>query len=189
MDRKEVLRRAFGFSMSEEGRDKYTDDPRDAGGPTKWGMALNYNRDIMPDKDGNGRIDAADVKQLTEADALVMYEKRYWRPSIKPEYPAALAFMLVDMMLNPGPGASPKLLQQALNDCGQRVDVDGDVGGQTLAAVAAVAAVDLVPLLRALADQRLAYYQSRPKFPVYGRGWTGRTKRCLEAALQIAKEY
>ena len=189
MDRKEVLRRAFIFSELEEGRDKYTNDPRDAGGPTKWGMALNYNRDIMPDKDGNGVIDAADVKQLTEADALVMYEKRYWRPNIKPEYPAALAFMLVDMMLNPGPGAAPRLLQQALCTCGQKVDVDGDVGGQTLAAVAAVAAVDLVPLLRALADQRLAYYQSRPKFPVYGRGWTGRTKRCLEAALQIAKEY
>ena len=77
MDRKEVLRRAFGFSMGEEGRDKYTNDPRDAGGPTRWGMALNYNRDIMPDKDGNGVIDAADVKLLTEADALAMYEKRY----------------------------------------------------------------------------------------------------------------
>ena len=184
MDRKEVLRRAFSFSMGEEGRDKYTDDPRDAGGPTKWGMALNYNRDIMPDKDGNGRIDAADVKQLTEPDALVMYEKRYWRPNIKPEYPNALAFMLVDMMLNPGPGAAPKLLQQALNDCGQHVDVDGDVGGQTLAAVTTV---DLVSLLRALADQRLAYYQSRPKFPVYGKGWTSRTRRCLEAALQMAR--
>ena len=183
MDRKEVLRRAFGFSMSEEGRDKYTDDPRDAGGPTKWGMALNYNRDIMPDKDGNGIIDENDVRLLEEPDALVMYEKRYWRPNIKPEYPNALAFMLVDMMLNPGQGAAPKLLQKALNDCGQHVDVDGDIGGQTLAAVAAV---DLVSLLRALADQRLAYYQSRPKFPIYGKGWTGRTRRCLEAALQIA---
>lgn len=183
MDRKEVLRRAFGFSMGEEGRDKFTDDKRDAGGPTKWGMALNYNRDIMPDKDGNGVIDAADVKLLAEADALAMYEKRYWRPSIKPEYPDALAFMLVDMMLNPGPGATPKLLQKALNACGKNVDVDGCVGGQTLAAVAAV---DLVSLLRALADQRLAYYQSRPKFPVYGKGWTGRTRRCLEASLQIA---
>lgn len=183
MERKEVLRRAFGFSMGEEGRDEYTDDPRDAGGPTKWGMALNYNRDIIPDKDGNGRIDAADVKLLTEADALAMYEKRYWLPNIKPEYPDALAFMLVDMMLNPGPGASPKLLQKALNACGRQVDVDGVIGGQTLAAVAAVA---LAPLLRALADQRLAYYRSRPKFPVYGRGWTSRTRRCLEAALQIA---
>ena len=183
MDRKEVLRRAFIFSELEEGRDKYTNDPRDAGGPTKWGMALNYNRDIMPDKDGNGIIDENDVRLLEETDALVMYEKRYWRPNIKPEYPNALAFMLVDMMLNPGPGATPRLLQQALKACGQKVDVDGDIGGQTLGAVAAV---DLVSLLRALADQRLAYYQSRPKFPVFGRGWTGRTRRCLEAALQIA---
>lgn len=187
MDRKEVLRRAFIFSELEEGRDKYTNDPRDAGGPTKWGMALNYNRDIMPDKDGNGIIDENDVRLLEETDALVMYEKRYWRPNIKPEYPDALAFMLVDMMLNPGQGAAPKLLQKALNDCGQHVDVDGDIGGQTLAAVTAVAAVDLVSLLRALADQRLAYYQSRPKFPVFGRGWTGRTRRCLEAALQMRR--
>lgn len=102
--------------------------PATRGGPTKWGMALNYNRDIMPDKDGNGRIDATDVKLLTESDALVMYEKRYWRPNIKPEYPDALAFMLVDMMLNPGPGATPRLLQQALKACGQKVDVDGDIG-------------------------------------------------------------
>lgn len=187
MDRKEVLRRAFSFSMDEEGRDKYTDDPRDAGGPTKWGVALNYNRDVIPDKDGNGTINAADVQQLTEADALGIYEKRYWRPNIKAEYPNALAFMLVDMMLNPGPGASPRLLQKALNACGQKVEVDGDIGGQTLAAVTEVAAADLVSLLRALADQRLAYYQSRPKFPVYGKGWTSRTRRCLEAALQIAR--
>ena len=184
MDRKEVLRRAFSFSMGEEGRDKYTDDPRDAGGPTKWGMALNYNRDIIPDKDGNGIINAADVQQLTEADALAMYEKRYWRPNIKPEYPDALAFMLVDMMLNPGPGATPRLLQRALNACGQKVDVDGDIGGQSLAAVSAV---NLLALLRALAEQRLAYYQSRPKFSVYGKGWTARTRRCLDAALQMAQ--
>lgn len=184
MDRKEVLRRAFSFSMGEEGRDKYTDDPRDAGGPTKWGMALNYNRDIIPDKDGNGIINAADVQQLTEADALAMYEKRYWRPNIKPEYPDALAFMLVDMMLNPGPGATPRLLQKACNACGQKVDVDGDIGGQSLAAVSVV---NPLALLRALADQRLAYYQSRPKFPVYGKGWTARTRRCLDAALQMAQ--
>lgn len=184
MDRKEVLRRAFSFSMGEEGRDKYTDDPRDAGGPTKWGMALNYNRDIMPDKDGNGIIDAADVRQLTEADALAMYEKCYWRPNIKPEYTDALAFMLVDMMLNPGPGATPRLLQKALNACGQKVDVDGDIGGQSLAAVSVV---NPLALLRALADQRLAYYQSRPKFSVYGKGWTARTRRCLDAALQMAQ--
>ena len=184
MDRKEVLRRAFSFSMGEEGRDKYTDDPRDAGGPTKWGMALNYNRDIIPDKDGNGIINAADVQQLTEADALDMYEKRYWRPNIKPEYTDALAFMLVDMMLNPGPGATPRLLQKALNACGQKVDVDGDIGGQSLAAVSAV---NLLALLRALAEQRLAYYQSRPKFSVYGKGWTARTRRCLDAALQMAQ--
>ncbi|WP_302413500.1 glycoside hydrolase family 108 protein [uncultured Desulfovibrio sp.] len=186
MDRTELLRRAFAFSMAEEGGATYTDDARDPGGPTKWGVALNYNREAIPDKDGNGVITAEDVRRLTAADALAIYTERYWRPHIRAEYPDALAFMLADMVFNPGPGAAPRLLQQACTACGRRIDADGYVGPQTLAAVAALAAQDLPALLRALAEQRQAYYRSRPGWPAYGRGWSARTRRCLEAALQLA---
>lgn len=185
MDRNDLMRMAFQFSMAEEGRDTYTDDPKDPGGPTKYGVALNFNRDAIPDKDGNGVIDASDVQRLTEADALAIYANRYWRPHIREEYPPALAFLLADMVFNPGPGATPWLLQKALCACGQSVQVDGDIGGETLGAVAAV---DLSGLLHALAAQRLAYYQSRKGWPRYGRGWTARTNRCLSAALRLARE-
>lgn len=182
MDRKEVLRLAFKFSMKEEGGDKYTDDKRDAGGPTKYGMALNYNKDTIPDKDGNGIINAKDVMLLEEKDALKMYEDRYWRPNIKPEYPDALSFMMVDMCLNPGPGITPKLLQQALNKCGNNLSVDGKIGKLT---IAAIKKTSLTALLSALSKERLSYYESRPKFDIYGKGWSARTKRCLTEAMKL----
>lgn len=185
MTRDDLMRCAFDFTMNQEGRDAYTDDPHDPGGPTKYGVALNYNRDVIPDKDGNGVIDAADVRRLTAADALAVYKKRYWQPHIRADYPPAVAFMLADMVFNPGPGAAPRLLQQALCACGHQVEVDGDIGGETLGAVVAA---DINVLLCALADQRLAYYRSRSGWPRYGRGWTRRTNECRDAALRIAGE-
>lgn len=42
----------------KRGTPLYTNDPRDPGGPTKYGIALNANRAAIPDKDGNGIINA-----------------------------------------------------------------------------------------------------------------------------------
>lgn len=179
----DILSLAFAFSMAEEGREKYTDDPRDPGGPTKYGICLNYNRRVIPDKDGNGVIDAADVRALTEADALKIYADVYWRPNHCDQYPPALAFQMADMVFNPGPGAAPKLLQQALNRCGVVLDVDGKVGPATMSAVAGAS---LPVLLAALAMERLEYYAMRSGWNTYGKGWSRRTLRCLDAAMRIA---
>lgn len=186
-----ILAQAFAFSMREEGGDAYTDDPRDPGGPTKYGVALHYNRESIPDKDGDGNIDADDVKLLEEADALALYRDRYWTPAGCDALPGALAFMYADMVYNPGPGAAPKLLQKACNACdnlGGRLAVDGRVGPKTLEAVRELErAGRLEELLAALADERLRYYQSRRGWPTYGRGWTARTRRCLEEARRLLR--
>lgn len=179
----DILSLSFAFSMSEEGRDKYTDDPRDPGGPTKYGIALNYNRKVIPDKDGNGVIDAADVRLLTEADALKIYADVYWRPNKCDQYPPALALLMADMVFNPGPGAAPKLLQQALNRCGALLTVDGKVGPATMSAIAGA---HLSVLLAALSMERLEYYATRAGWSTYGKGWARRTMRCLDAAMRIA---
>lgn len=177
---------AFAFSMQEEGRARYTNDPRDPGGPTKYGIALNYNRTVIPDKDGNGVIDARDVRQLTEDDARRIYETVYWTPHKCDRLPAPLAVMYADMVFNPGPGAAPKLLQQALNEaCGARLAVDGKIGPATLAAVERAR---LEPLLVELAAQRQCYYAGRPGWGTYGKGWTRRTLRCLTATYSMIRE-
>lgn len=188
MSGEDIFRRAFAFSMREEGGDAYTDDPRDPGGPTKYGVALRYNRECIPDKDGDGDIDADDVKLLEEADALTLYRERYWTPAGCDALPGALAFMYADMVYNPGPGAAPRLLQRACNELGAALSVDGRPGPRTLEAIRGLErAGRLEELLTALADERLRYYQSRRGWPTYGRGWTARTRRCLEEARRLPR--
>lgn len=69
MDQSRLIDLAFDFCMRAEGNATHTDDPDDAGGPTKFGLALNYNRDVLPDKNGDGYINAADVRLLEREDA------------------------------------------------------------------------------------------------------------------------
>ena len=186
MPNSEVLSLAFAFTMGEEGREKYTDDPRDPGGPTKYGVCLNHNRNVIPDKDGNGLIDARDVQALTEADARRIYETVYWTPNKCDRLPAPLALMYADMVFNPGPGAAPKLLQHALNAvCGETLSVDGKVGPATLAAADRA---DLSALLPELAARRQCYYAALSGWLYYSLGWTRRTMRCLAAAQRLLWE-
>lgn len=181
----EVRALAFDFSMAEEGRDTYTDDPRDPGGPTKYGIALNYNRAIIPDKDGNGVIDARDVQLLTEADARRIYAGKYWQPNRCDAMPAPLAFMYADMVFNPGPGAAANLLQRSLVALGASIAVDGRVGPATLAAVGQVWLRDPAGLLTELTARRQQYYGTRGGFATYGLGWARRADRCLTASLRL----
>ncbi len=182
MDDKRLLDLSFRFSMGAEGNDTYTDDPDDPGGPTKYGFALNYNRNILPDKDGNGRIDATDVKLLTGEDARTLYEEGYWRRYGCASLPGPLAFLYADMVFNPGPGIAPKLLQRSLCALGSSVTVDGIIGPATLEAVHAA---DGAALLVELSAQRLRYYGTRGSYGKYGLGWDRRAARCLGMALGI----
>ena len=49
-----------------EGGEKFTDDPNDPGGPTKYGIAQTYHEGV-------------DVKSLTEEQAFEIYYKEYWQ--------------------------------------------------------------------------------------------------------------
>lgn len=182
----DVREMAFRFYLLFEGSG-FTDDPRDPGGPTKYGVALNYNRDAIPDKDGDGDIDADDVRRLTEADARAIWQKSYWALGRCEALPPALAFMLADMTVNPGPGAAPRCLQRAINRAAEgafSVAVDGRIGPATLAAIGRL---DQARLLWELAAQRAYYYGTRPSgFDVYGEGWSRRTTACLFEALRLA---
>ena len=129
------LMRSFHFTMDEEGGETYTNDPRDPGGPTKYGVALNFNLGTIPDKNGDGKITALDVRMLEEADALVIYRDRYWRPGKCDALPDALALAHADTLYNIGPGAAPRILQRAVNACGLGIAVDGKIGPATLTAI------------------------------------------------------
>lgn len=183
---KNIFESAFEFIMEEEGKSLYTNDPRDPGGPTKFGVSLNYNKKSIPDKDNNNIIDENDVKLLVESDALEIFKKNYWDLYKCNELPDALSFMYADMIFNPGVGAATKCLQKSLNYIeGLNLVTDGIMGSKT---IKASLNCNLYKVLPELAAQREIYYTGRPNKDVYLLGWTRRTMRCLCKAIEILKE-
>lgn len=58
---------AIDLTITLEGGDNYTNDPRDPGGETRFGISKRYNPDI-------------EIKSLTRDDARAIYRSRYWDP-------------------------------------------------------------------------------------------------------------
>jgi lysozyme family protein len=62
--------KAMMYTAKYEGMDKYTDDPLDSGGATKYGISINFAEDTddfeLFDMDNDGDIDKEDIKLLTK---------------------------------------------------------------------------------------------------------------------------
>ena len=167
--------------LAEEGA-AYTDDPRDSGGPTKYGIT----QAALAEWRGHP-VTADDVKFLLMDEAAKIYRDRYY---VKPGFDkvAALsptiAYKLTDAGVNCGTDTMSEFLQRALNVFNQRgalyadVKVDGVIGAGTLCALNAYLAKrgqegEMV-MLRALNDLQGARYiglaetQARDEAFVYG---------------------
>jgi lysozyme family protein len=109
----------------------YVDDKRDAGGETNFGITIAVAR-------ANGYEGA--MRDLPRSAALRIYRKRYVDgpgfSRLLPMVPT-IAAELVDTGVNMGPPVATRFLQRALNAL-EDVDlnVDGDLGTKTVAAVA-----------------------------------------------------
>ncbi|MFS4439035.1 holin-associated N-acetylmuramidase [Paracoccaceae bacterium GXU_MW_L88] len=124
---REIIRREGG----------YVNDPDDPGGATNFGVTIHTMRRLGLDLDGNGRIDAADVRRLTADQAEEIFVKDYFqKPGIE-GLPAPIQVSVFDMYVNAG-GHAVKILQRLLAQFGEPVKVDGAIGPETLGAAARV---------------------------------------------------
>lgn len=163
--------RTFAALLALEGT-RFTDDPHDNGGATRWGITLAALRTHR----GDPSLTAEDVRALTVADAREVYLANYWRewmddPDV-PEYIAAWVFL---NGVNEGIGTATKQAQRA---CGAKPD--GKVGPETMTAFDCVEPDKFLVeagILRDVRDRTLADYQR------FQAGWT---RRGLATAVYCA---
>ena len=111
----------------------FVNDPDDPGGPTNYGVTLKTLKRLGHDLNQDGRIDIADLKQLSATQAVQIFVKDYfYKPRID-QLPHMLHAPVFDMYVNVGSHAV-KVLQRTLILFDMEITVDGVIGPITIAA-------------------------------------------------------
>lgn len=162
----EIVAREGGFV-------KDADDP---GGATNHGVTLATLRRLGLDVDVNGRVEEADLRQLTKAQARDIFLKHYYeKPGIS-RLPVQLQPSLFDMHVNAGSQAV-RLLQDLLASLGHLTVVDGVIGPQTIRDCTLAMARQPQLFVDCYGIERRSYYyrlaDSRPASRKYARTRAG----------------
>jgi uncharacterized protein (TIGR02594 family) len=162
----------------------YTDDPDDPGGPTNKGVILKvfcrHTGRVLNEFTRDSRV--AELRTIGDDVVRDIYRTRYWAPSRAGEMTPAIAFMHFDASVNQGLTGAARLLQQALKRQHADLEVDGEIGPLTMAAIRDA---NETRLLGAYADARRAKYRSLRHFWKFGRGWLNRVDRTEARARQL----
>lgn len=96
-----------GYVLNSEGG--YVNDPDDPGGPTKCGIAWNYNVGILTEMG----FTKATMDKLTPDHARQIYFQKYWhRVGCHDIADKAMAYLVFDTAVNCGEGQAIKMLRQ-----------------------------------------------------------------------------
>ena len=106
----------------------FVNDPDDPGGATKYGVTIHTRRALR------GSATVADVKALTEAEAVAIFKGQYFeRPKIN-QLPAPLQASVYDMQVNAGANAI-KILQRLTAEFGVKLAVGGVLSPKSIGAI------------------------------------------------------
>ena len=152
----------------------YVNHPKDAGGPTKFGVILSVWREHGHDKDGDGDIDAEDIKRLTESDARYIAKRLFWDYFRADEIiNESIAQLVVDWGYHSGRTTVARIVQRILS-----VTVDGIVGSETLKALNTL---DQEKLFSNLKIERKVFLNNiirrKPDQIVFYDGWMNRLNK------------
>jgi len=173
----------------------FVNDKDDPGGATNWGVTIHTMRRLGLDLTRDGRVDAADVRALTRAQAVDIYIEHYFnRPGLH-RLPAVVQPSVFDMQVNAGSNAI-RILQQLLARMGFPTTVDGVLGPQTVRNAAAAAARDGQLFADAYGIERRNYYyrlaDGRPASRKYARrrdggkgGWITRAEEFISPRFHL----
>ena len=150
---------AFEALIGHEGG--YSNDSRDPGGETKYGISKRA-------------FPGEDIPNLTLERAKEIYLKDYWGPAGCDTVPDGVKFDLFDMAVNSGVKAAIRTLQYAVKET-----PDGILGPKTLQAVQSMPAARLKARFN---GERLHFMTTLPSWVNFGKGWARRIASNLRAA-------
>ncbi|MDQ7777891.1 holin-associated N-acetylmuramidase [Paracoccus aminovorans] len=173
----------------------YVNDPDDPGGATNYGVTLATLQRLGIDRTGDGRVDVADVKALTRADAARIYVEHYFRRPRLAELPASVQASVFDMYVNAGTNAV-KILQRLVTRMGFPATDDGMVGPATIRAATQADLAAPGYFADAYGIARRNYYyalgDARPASRKYARtkaggkgGWITRAEEFISAKYHL----
>ncbi len=145
----------------------YTNNPKDPGGETNWGITIAVAR-------ANGYT--GPMKAMPRETAVAIYKKLYWDTVKGDQLPSAIAFQVFDAGVNHGVTRASVWLQKCVGTA-----QDGKIGPATLAAVARRPDAQLVFAFLAIRTQ---FYTDLSTFSTFGKGWTRRIAGNLTYAAQ-----
>lgn len=175
---------AFNYLILEDEGSKYTNDPNDSGGPTKWGITLATYNDFF-------KVDASaqEIEEMTAATAKQIYKFKYWTP-LRCDLIQDLAFAcaIFDSSVLYGVGTIALIVQRALASRGLSLKLDGILGDKSIGLLNELIGGDahdarssLMQTIHGLLLEHIdAVCVANPKDERYRHGWTLRADRLLQ---------
>lgn len=152
--------KAIVTTLAREGGSKFTDDPNDRGGATKYGISQRSYPNI-------------DIRNLSEQDARTIYKRDYWDRLRGDEITSqVIAEQLFDTCVNMGVKTGSRLAQSVLGI----QPADGVIGSASLASINKADPTMFVASFTLAKIARYAYICNRDKSQSkYLLGWINRT--------------
>lgn len=164
--------RAVEYVLKNEG--PYSNDPRDPGGATQWGIILTEYEAHLGKK-----LTPEDVRDMPKSTALAIYKKKFWSMIRGDEYDSdAVAIAIFDTAVNKGLGGCMVCLRDALD---QEIETKYPYSDALVSAVNSwephrfMSA--FVPAVIRYIDARIAKYKN---MEWARKGWTNRANRMME---------
>lgn len=138
----------------------YVNDPADPGGETNFGISKRQYQGL-------------DIAKLTLEQAKKIYQEDYWK--YDEIISQLVATKIFDMAVNMGHGRAHRILQEALQNVGEPVRIDGILGPQTIKAANGSEYEELLKEIRVLMAVRYAQIAlARPTSRKYLHNWMRR---------------